>query len=219
MRYQYQKGIVRSKKKSRKAIVGFSGISLIAGAYLLVNSLSPMVPDYGAGKALAERLTVSQPFVEENRLYVPKLGIDTPIVEIGDDETAALEKGAIHRSPSSGNPLEGGNFVLAAHRFNLGLTPAQTRAKSPFYFINEMKEGDQVYLDYKGVRYAYEVTGHKKVAEDDVYIEDKTSSPQLTLYSCDLRGARAGREVIVAEPLGKVAWKDGTPKIVSDKKR
>jgi len=117
------------------------------------------------------------------------------------------------RVPENGDPLSGGNFVLAAHRFHLGYTPQQTRAQSPFYHIDALDNGDQVYVDYNGVRYAYEVTKRYSVAETDVQIEAPSREAKLTLYSCDLRGPAAGREVVEAKPVGTIAWVNGGPKL------
>lgn len=183
---------------------------VLGGVYLLLNMLSPVLPEVGVDtQAVAKKLTTVQPTIGEDRVYLPQINVDVPVNEIGTSETVALEKGAVHRSPSSGNPKEGGNFVLAAHRFNLGLTINQTRARSPFYHIDKLAVGDRVYVDYEGLRYAYEITEKKMVAETAVEIEQKTSDNRLTLYSCELAGPKAGREVLVAKRLGTVAWEDG----------
>jgi sortase A len=212
MRYTLHGGA--KKKKRRWPALLIAAVLLLGGAYLLYNTLSPMLPDYtGDSQATAKKLSVSQPVVSENRIYMPQINVDIPIVEIQGDEEAALDKGAVHRAPSSGNPKDGGNYVLAAHRFTLGITPAQTRAKSPFYHIDQMQVGDQVYVDYSGVRYAYKIAKKETVAATDVAIEDKTADPQLTVYSCGLSGSRDGREVLLAKFLGVVTWENGQAKI------
>jgi sortase A len=115
--------------------------------------------------------------------------------------------------PQNGDPVSGGNFVLAAHRFNLGLTPQQTRLKSPFYYIDKLGQGDDVYVDYQGVRYAYKVSKRYKVNADQVSIEARTADARLTMYSCDLGGPQKGREVVEALPVGTIAWLNGSPKL------
>lgn len=126
---------------------------------------------------------------------------------------ATLELGAWHRNPENGNPKNGGNFVLSAHRFNLGMLPSQTRAKSPFYHIDLLKPGDQMYVDFEGIRYAYSVTKSYKVDRTAVEIEQRSSDSKMTLYSCDLRGEKAGREVVEAKPIGTIAWGNSGPKL------
>lgn len=209
MRYNYREGA--QKQTGRKWLVlPISG--LIIGGYLLINTLTPASsPMFVAADQTAKKLVSTQPTIQENRLYVPKVNIDVAIVPIEGDENAALEKGAIHRAPTSGNPKDGGNFVVAAHRFNLGLTPNQTRAKSPFYSINKLSTGDEIYIDYSGVRYAYKIVERKMVKPEAVEIEDRTDKPRLTLYSCELAGPKAGREVVIAEPQGTIVWYNGKP--------
>ena len=172
---------------------------LIAGAYLLITSLSPTListtinPDDNSTTKL---LKADRP-IDENRLYIPKIDINLPYT--AGDETV-MEKGAWWRQPGSGNPADGGNFVLSAHRFIMGLTPQQTLRKSPFYNINKLEIGDKISIDYSGKRYEYTISKIFAVAPDAVEIEQRTDQPQLTLYSCTLGGASDGREVIIATP-------------------
>lgn len=214
MRYTYHSGFVRKKRRLLPVLLG--GVLLLTGLYILTVSLAPALPDWTVDtQATATKLTVSQPTVGENRLYIPQINVDVATVEIVGSEQASLEKGAIHRAPASGNPKDGGNYVLAAHRFSMGVTPQQTRQKSPFYHIDKVTVGDQLYVDYDGTRYAYKVTEKRLVAPTEVSIEKKTEQPRLTIYSCTLSGARDGREVVIAEPIGTVTWHDGTPKVKS----
>ena len=175
---------------------------LIAGAYLLITSLSPTListtinPDDNSTTKL---LKADRP-IDENRLYIPKIDINLPYT--AGDETV-MEKGAWWRQPGNGNPADGGNFVLSAHRFIMGLTPQQTLRKSPFYNINKLEIGDKIYIDYSGKRYKYTISKIFAVAPDAVEIEQRTDRPQLTLYSCTLGGSADGREVIVAKPISQ----------------
>ncbi len=212
MKYNYRSGI-RDNKRRNPLLVIAPLIGLFGGGYLLINTLFPSLPVDVTGQvsAVTKVLTERQPDLAEDRLYVPKIGVDVKIVTGVTDRT--LEGGAWHRVPQNGDPVVGGNFVLAAHRFNLGLTPQQTRARSPFYHINDLNTGDQIFVDYRGVRYAYEVIRRYKVSQDEVSIESSTKDSRLTMYSCDLRGSDAGREVVEAKPVGTIAWLDGGPKL------
>ena len=110
-----------------------------------------------------------------------------------------MESGAWWRMPENGNPKDGGNFVLSAHRFIMGLTPEQTWRKSPFYSIDRLDVGDEIIIDYDGQRYTYQISQKYAVTPTAVEIESRTDEPQLTLYSCTLGGASDGREVIIAK--------------------
>lgn len=212
MTYNHRDGI-KTKKTANKTWLLLPIIGLIAGLYLLVNALSPglTTPFDPSPDATAKKLQHAKPSLDEDRLYIPQINVDVAIVT-GSSE-AVLERGAWHRKPENGDPAGGGNFVLSAHRFNLGMTPNQTRAKSPFYHIDKLNEGDQIYADHKGTRYAYTVTKRYKVERTATEIEQRSEGNKLTLYSCDLRGEKAGREVVEAEQVGTITWKDGAPKL------
>lgn len=212
MRYVYSEGVSGAKKSKKWLAIPLLGI--VVGGYVIFNALSPAIPDpFQAVDAVARKLTRQQPVLDQNRLYIPLINVDVAIVE---GETAdSLEKGAWHRKPANGDPIDGGNFVLSAHLFNLGFTPDQTKQRSPFYRIDRLNEGDQLYVDYDGTRYAYSVTRRYDVDRTAVEIEKRSDDSKLTLYSCDLRGERIGREIIEAKPIGTVAWDNGKPKLKS----
>lgn len=214
MKYHYREGVT-GKKSGRRASPFLLVLALLlfgVGGYLLVNVFAPNISMIASpGPTTTEKLKTTAAKANENRLYIPSINVDVKVVEIKDypSETIALEQGAIHRAPDNGNPSEGGNFVLAAHRFNLGLTPMETMAKSPFYNIDKLKTGEQIFVDWKGTRYAYEIAKKYPVPATAIEIEKRTEQPTLTVYSCDLAGPEAGREVVEAKPIGTVTVKDG----------
>jgi LPXTG-site transpeptidase (sortase) family protein len=93
------------------------------------------------------------------------------------------------------------------------MTPAQTRQKSPLYHIDELSKGDQLYVDYAGTRYAYEVTSKYAPSAGSNSIESPSSDARLTLYSCDSLDPKQIREVIEAKPVGTIAWVNGIAKL------
>jgi sortase A len=183
---------------SRKIWLLISGLALSAAVYVLLVALAPVYTPTHQPQAIVQKLQEA-PKNKENRLYIPAIGVDVAIVE-GDTE-AVLEKGAWHRRPENGNPEKGGNFVLSAHRFQMGITPQQTSAKSPFYHIDKLKEDDEIFVDYTNRRYIYKITRKYKVDRFAVAIENPSAEAKMTLYSCDIRGEYAGREVIEAKPI------------------
>lgn len=193
----------QASKLARQVVVIVSVILLIFGAYLLANTLSPllMTPAINPqNNSTTKLITSTEDKITENRLYIPKIDINLPY-STGDE--TVMEDGAWWRAPDSGNPKDGGNFVLSAHRFVMGLTPQQTLRKSPFYNINKLVVGDEITIDYDGERFIYQIDKIFAVKPDAVEIENRTDQPQLTLYSCTLGGASDGREVIVATPKHK----------------
>ena len=176
-----------------------AAIMILAGLYILAVALTPAIiaPTINPTSNKTVKQLQSKAAITENRLYIPKIDVNLPYAT--GSETV-MEKGAWWRQPDNGNPADGGNFVLSAHRFIMGLTPQQTLRKSPFYNINKLEIGDKISIDYSGKRYEYTISKIFAVAPDAVEIEQRTDQPQLTLYSCTLGGASDGREVIIATP-------------------
>lgn len=142
---------------------------------------------------------LAPPSSNDNRIILLRIGVNIPYAQGSD----ALEKGAEWRSPSSGNPEDGGNFVIAARRFSLQSTPTATVDKSPFYNINKMQNGDKIIVDYKGKRYAYSIFKSFSIKPSEIAIEARTNDPTLTLYSVD--DSDNERLVIQAKRLGELA--------------
>ena len=172
---------------------------LVAGLYLLWTATNPLIKQQlvdPVDNSTTKLIDDTANKISANRLYIPKIDINLPY-STGGAET--MESGAWWRMPENGNPKDGGNFVLSAHRFIMGLTPEQTWRKSPFYSIDRLDVGDEIIIDYDGQRYTYQISQKYAVAPTAVEIESRTDEPQLTLYSCTLGGASDGREVIIAK--------------------
>ncbi|MBP9667952.1 sortase [Candidatus Saccharibacteria bacterium] len=171
-----------------------------SGLYMLLLTAAPYVVPID--KTAVETALKNRPAIKENRLYIPEMGVNVPINEIvNGNDAQALFNGAAHRAAQSGNPKDGGNFVLAAHRFSLGITPGNVVQKSPFFHIDRLKVKDLVYVDWLGERYTYRINSLSSVAPTQVSIEARTALPQLTFYSCGLGGERDNRIVAMAKPV------------------
>jgi len=166
-----------------------------SGLYLLWLTLSP------AYIPIPKQWDVPAPHeakqLTENRLYIPKLKLNVPYGETAD----ALNNGAWHRYPDRGNPEKGGNFILAGHRFEMGWTYQEVNKKSPFYHIDQLHIGDDIFVDFSGKRYEYQISDQLKVKPTQVEIEASSIDPKLTLYTCTLGGEMDGRDVIIARPV------------------
>lgn len=184
--------------KLRIFITALAVILILSGAYVLVVALSPLLlsPTIDpTDNRTTELIEETKDHISEQRLYIPKIDVNVPYSDSGE---LALEDGAWWRQSHNGNPKDGGNFVLSAHRFIMGLTPQQTLRQSPFYSIGQLAVDDELIVDYEGERYTYVIREIYEVAPTAVEIEARTDEPRLTLYSCTLGGASDGREVIIA---------------------
>lgn len=181
----------------RSILMSFVAVALlIAGVYLLAIVGAPMI-SYTMSRPI-EEASLAAPKVGANRIVIPKLGVD---IAYGEG-VEALDRGAQWRYPAHGNPRNGGNFVIAAHRYSIQPTPQSTIQKSPFYNVDKLSDDDRIVVDFEGVRYAYRVVDKFDVTPDRGDIEARTDQPRLTLYSCELEGPEHGRVVIIGEPVG-----------------
>lgn len=203
MRFHHKRlaGGAGGRRWLRRLLLGLSIVLLAGGVYLLVLVLTPNVPVLFPVEPINAK---ELPAPQGDKVYIPKIGVTVDLLN-GGPET--LEKGAWHRYPERGDPVNGGNFIISAHRFSLGATPGQTRQRSPFYHVDKLAVGDQILVDFQGKRYGYEITEKKSVKPNQVEIEDtlkEGESPKLTLYTCTFKGENDGREVFIAKPLGEV---------------
>ena len=187
-------------KRRKNYILPIIAVIMIAsGIYLLVLISTPLIMSQTINpknNSTSQLISKTKDKITENRLYIPKIDINLPYAS-GGAET--MEHGAWWRKPVNGNPKDGGNFVLSAHRFIMGLTPRQTLRKSPFYNIDKLMVGDEMVIDYNGARYIYVISEKRSVKPEAIEIEQRTDQPQLTLYSCTLGGANDGRDVLIAK--------------------
>lgn len=187
-------------KRRKNYILPIIAVIMIAsGIYLLVLISTPLIISQTIdpkNNSTSQLINKTKDKITENRLYIPKIDINLPYAS-GGAET--MEHGAWWRKPENGNPKDGGNFVLSAHRFIMGLTPQQTLRKSPFYNIDKLTVGDEMVVDYNGARYIYVISEKRSVKPEAIEIEQRTDQPQLTLYSCTLGGANDGRDVLIAK--------------------
>lgn len=196
---------IRQRSKRRvyisRVLLSLAAVAFISGLYLLILVLSPAVAPLITQKPI-DINKLSAPTVKDNRIIIPKIGVN---IHYGTG-AAALTAGAEWRySDRNNNPETGGNFIIAAHRLTIEPTPWSTVIKSPFYNIDKLAIGDKIFIDFNGSRYAYNIGSIFNVTPNQVQIEAPSDTPKLTLYSCDLSGAATGRVVIIGSLLGKVA--------------
>ncbi|MEI6462509.1 MAG: class E sortase [bacterium] len=132
-----------------------------------------------------------------NRIVIPSISVDMPIVE-GASENS-LNQG-IWRIPGTGTPGKS-NMVMAGHRLGYSFLPEEIRNKTSFYNLDKLKVGDYVIIYWYGKEYDYKITGGEIVEPTRIDIENPTTSPQLTLFTCDPIGTRQKRLVRYAKPI------------------
>lgn len=107
-----------------------------------------------------------------NRIQIPALNIDAPIVQ-GDGWEQLMKGVAQHLGTA--NPGEKGNMVLSGHNDVYG---------EVFRYLDRLKPGDQIVVFTSTQSHTYIVKEWKLVAPDQVEVMAPTPNETLTLISC-----------------------------------
>ena len=179
MKYHYQEGISDSKKEGSKLkIAFFSFVGLFVVGYVGLLALTPVLSGWPLVPIddTANALQSSDPGSNGNKLYIPRLNVASPAADL------TIE----------GDPSQEENVTIQGKKFQLAATPQQTRQASPFYYLEKLQNGDEIFLDYNNTRYAYRVTTGDDASEEGM----------LTLRS-------SGGTTIKAQAVGTVARENG----------
>ncbi|MEI7674600.1 MAG: sortase [bacterium] len=181
----------------RRALQLLLALAVVLSLYVLYLQRVPAIKPLPENKQ-KEFISSVVEIPKVNRIIIPKIAVSS---EIFSGNSSVLNKGSWHRYPDRGDPEQGGNFIIAAHRYVVQWTPQRTVKQSVLYNINVVTLGDKIFIDWNGKRIEYVVTETKTVKPNDSTIELSTSTPQLTLYTCTLKGVNDGREVVIAKKI------------------
>jgi len=132
-----------------------------------------------------------QPTKQTNRLVIPRMGVDSAILE--SDSEDILWQG-IWRMPVASTPDQGGNTVITAHRYLYRPPNPKT-----FYLIDKMVIGDIITVYWEGKKYEYRVSETKIVEPSEISILNNTPNAQLTIFSCTPLFTSKQRLVVIAD--------------------
>lgn len=181
-------------------IIGISASLLVLtffNAQLLV-ALAMAYITPSSAYAQQETTDISNVVRDDPRVIIPKIQVDAPVVYGVDDvkEDAvqkALERGVLH---FGGSPLPGkpGNAVFVGHSSNLPWATGEY--KFIFMLLDKLEPGDELYLDFEGTRYTYQVIDKKVVKPNDVSVLEGSLYPKATFITCTPLGTNTNRLVI-----------------------
>jgi len=132
-------------------------------------------------------------------IQIPNIGVDQVVVQgVG---TSDLQKGPGHYP---GTPLPGqmGNASVAGHRTTYG---------HPFFDLNEVTPGQKIVITTAQGIFTYTATAQTVVSPTDVAVIDATTTPQLTLTTCNPRYSASQRLVVKAALTSSVLFGPGGP--------
>ena len=134
-------------------------------------------------------------------IIIPKIGLNEQIVDNvnSSDPNAVVDalKVGVGRARGTAYPNEFGNIYLFAHSSTNALSI--DRYNAVFTLLRDLKNGDLIYIFYKGRQYTYTVYTKKTVSPNDTSdITFNSSFPQITLQTCDPPGFNINRLLIQA---------------------
>lgn len=158
---------------------------------------TPMPSPIATEKIQPEPVEPSQPVV---RLLIPRLNIDSAVVEIGTDPDKGWDTDSLFATKNrpdlighlqgSALPGEGSNIVLAGHNYDFGIF----QWNGVFVNLKQLQPGDQIAAYTQGgEEYVYVVEKVKEIPfiggnEDELFKHAKhlgpTETERLTLVTC-----------------------------------
>jgi sortase A len=126
----------------------------------------------------------AEPLVALGTIEIPKIGVSKSIYE--GITLTTLDHGPGHW-PGTAMPGKLGNVVIAGHRVS---------HDKPFRNLDQLVEGDDVFMTTGDGRFDYKVTGIEIVTPDAVWIADQTPDYTATLFACNPPGSTSQRIVV-----------------------
>jgi len=190
-------------RKNKLSVVN----NILLGLIILVNLyviLAPLLPALlfrvqahaGTQQQLMKQLHTAPPVAaapQPNHVVIPSMLLNQPVYDgPSRQQYKILDKG-IWRYDRGSTPDRGGNTVLIGHRFTY------TTPRGVFYYLNKVKLNDEIGLWWNNKEYLYRVSGIKEVKPTDTAVENATTQPQLTLFTCTPLWLPKDRLVVVAQ--------------------
>ncbi len=175
---------------------GFSANKLISPVEVLGDSTT--VIDYSQPSSwfpTAPSLSPQNSKITHYSLSIPKLKIDKAVVQVGGQD---LMNSLVHY-PGTSLPGQYGNAVIFGHSvlpqfFN------PKNYKTIFSTLPTLKKGDEIFIDFDGILYRYQVTNLEEVAPDNVTVlEQRYDSEYLSLITCVPPGTYLRRLVVTTK--------------------
>lgn len=138
---------------------------------------------------------------KEDGIFIPKIGVEAPLVFLEDAENPDFEKGlkrGVVHYPESSLPGEKGTAIFLGHSASLGWP--KINYDWVFSNLSQLERGDEVYIFFKNYEYLYTISEKYLLEKGEELPEDLTSDKKsvLVLISCWPPGKNLERIAIVA---------------------
>jgi hypothetical protein len=178
MKYHYQEGITEKDKKGHKkgwlAFFAVIGVT-VYGGFLFVNLALNGWPLDPIDKT-AKLVKSVKPGSMGDYLFIPAINLSSGF------------NGSLKQSGSPKN----NTVTVSGSPFTLAIAPGSLRSSSPFFNVDNLKEGDEIFLDNEKTRYAYRVSNTPDDEKKKLVLQGKNKK-------------------LMAEVIGTIAWQSGQP--------
>lgn len=181
------------------------GVFMMASVFGLMNSqyIAAAIADATYTPAPTSLQPQSTPISDKPRIVIKKIGVKAPVVygQKSVNESAfqlALRDGVVHY-PQTAKPGEDGNVVIFGH--SSGQVWAPGDYKFIFTHLSKLEVSDKIFIEYKGTRYIYNVSGKKIVQPTEVSVLSQSNHNKLTLITCTPVGTSEKRLIITADQI------------------
>lgn len=143
---------------------------------------------------------------KENKIVIPKINVDAPIVNITDYSNASILEGikeGVGHYPGTALPGRVGNTFLTGHSSYYWWNDG--KYNQVFALLHKVEAGDLIYIYYQGGKYVYQATDKIVVSPQDVHVLDPTDTPTLSLMTCTPTGTNLRRLIVHAKLIGSPA--------------
>ncbi len=197
------RNVIQKIIANKVAVIAIGIVVLIALFYLFMNS-SYFVKQisYTFRKPAPETTSVQQS-MEPNRLIIPSLNIETPIVESGENNEKAfqkaLESGVVHY-PGTAMVGEVGNSYIFGHSSDFAFKGGDY--KTVFALLPRIENGAEIVVSNpKGIKFTYKVVNQFVAASTDTHLLDQNTNGKkiLTLQTSYPIGTALKRYIVVGE--------------------
>lgn len=151
----------------------------------------------------------------DNRLIIPKLNLNVPIVipptdaliaedwkKLEEEIQAGLQDGVVHY-PGTARPGQAGNFFVTGHSSYFPWAPGAY--KSVFARLHELNVGDEYWVFYNGDKHRYVIQEEKEIKPSDVTVLDQPVGKRIgTLMTCTPVGTTLRRLILVSQEVDAV---------------
>ncbi len=152
----------------------------------------------------------------ENRLIIPKLGINVPLVtpsyqallsedweQVEHDIQDALQMGVVHY-PGTARPGQAGNFFVTGHSSYYPWAPGDY--KNVFARLHNLDIGDEYFVYYGGDEHRYIIRDKEEVKPSNVHVLDQPIDQRVgTLMTCTPVGTTLRRLILTADEVDPVS--------------